>query len=254
MTAKIPTKEAVELTVKASVQDALNFIDSSMLKTTEHILQTGFGFYCLKEACEREKVNFGETVEERYNINKTNASRWVKIGAKKKLLKEYRHILPSNYSTIYSLLTLPAGAFQKVINSGKVTPSMTFEDAEHVKQIYKADAAAKKEAKAKGSEVDDTNPFENDGSDPIFSISSETESQDTKIQNPFGDEKEAEPIEGEFTEVEETKPSKKAKKMSLIEALEILQINLDDQFMLAQAAGDYTENQIIEAIALLRGE
>lgn len=222
----------IALPANASVNEAIAYIDISMRKTVEGILETGYAFKILKDACEKEKLNFYEVVEEHYNINKSNAARWFKIGEKHDLLSKHISKLPASYSTIYSLITLPARTFSSMLEAGEVNPQITFEDAEKIKAMVKAEKEVKKEAKNKEKEI---NPFE----EPL---------KDEKIENE-------EAIEGEYEVVEKKKQKEqKKKKLTVIEALERLGIDIDDAFFIAQKENKYTQEELIEAVAILRGE
>ena len=235
----------------AEVKEILSFIDKSIRRTTEQILETGYGFYALKEACSRESINFGETVEERYQINRTAASRWVKIGSKYQELMQYRNSLPTSYSTIYALITMPKKALSDAMEQGYVHPALTFEEAESLKQAFKADVKAKKEVK--DSKIDsEKNPFEEEN-DENSELSQLLADDLDENPNSFDDKTDSKDIiEGDFEEVKE-KPKKK-KKLSLDDALARLEINLDDQFILAKKTGNYTDNELIEALVIIRHE
>ena len=235
----------------AEVKEILSFIDKSIRRTTEQILETGYGFYALKEACSRENINFGETVEERYQINRTAASRWVKIGSKYKELMQYRNSLPTSYSTIYALITMPKKALSDAMEQGYVHPALTFEDAERLKQAFKADAKAEKETKIDKADSE-KNPFEEEN-DENSELSQLLDDESDENPNPFDNKtKSKDIIDGEYTEVKEK--AKKKKKLSLDEALKRLEINLDDQFILAKKTGDYTDDELIEALVIIRHE
>ncbi len=241
-----------ELNKTASVKEATLFIDKSIRKTAEQILETGYGFYVLSEACKTEDISFSNTIAERYKLTKTAGSKWVKIGSKYKDLFQYRNLLPTSYSTIYSLLTLPQKAFNEVIDDGCLHPSMTFEEAEQIKSAYKADAKAKKEAKENPKQEE--NPFDEENiekSEEILNTEAEKELNPTSSANKT-DQKD--PIEGEFIEVDKPSKSSKKKKMTVLEALEILEIDLDDAFMIAKRSKVHTDEELLEAIAVIRGE
>lgn len=233
------------------VKEILSFIDKSIRKTTEQILETGYGFYALKEACGREDINFGETVEDRYQINRTAASRWVKIGSKYKELMQYRNSLPTSYSTIYALITMPKKALSDAMEQGYIHPSLTFEEAERLKQAFKADAKSKKEAK---DDKENVNPFELDEeNDENTQLSQLLDDDSDENPNPFNDKTDSKDIiEGEFKEVQEK--TKKKKKLSIDEALDMLEIDLGDQLMLAKKTGIYSDDELIHALARIRGE
>lgn len=234
-----------DLSSNATIKEVLLFIDGSIRRTTEQVLETGYGFHILKEACVREKEHFGNVVEERYSISAKASSRWVKIGSQYDLLMKHRSVLPSSYSTIYSLITLPKKAFNELMESGQINPSITFETAEHYKAIYKADAKSKQDAKKETKDDEDVNPFEEQESE-VIPAESDLESGSTLSQ----DVKEV--VEGEFEVVKESKLVKK--KYTLSEALDMLEINLDDQFLLAKRTGTYTDDELIKALIVLRGE
>lgn len=237
-----------DITKTASIDEVVLFIDGSIKRTTEQVLETGYGFYILKEVCEREKQDFVELVNNRYNISKTNASRWVKIGSQYNLLMKYKHILPSNYSTIYSLLTLPKKGFEELVKTKQIHPALTFEMAEHYKAIYKADNKAKKEIKKEEKQNLDVNPFAIEDDDD-----EEEQVEVIKKKEETTKEKEPDIIDGEFTEV---KPSKKGKKvpMTVAKAVEVLEIDLDNQFILARKANKYSDDELIQAVGILSGE
>lgn len=239
-----------ELSNTADVKEILSFIDKSIRKTTEQILETGYGFYTLKDACEREDIPFGETVEDRYNIGRTNASRWVKIGSKYKELMQYRNSLPTSYSTIYSIITMPKQALSAAMDQGYIHPALTFEDAEAIKAKFKADAKAKKEVKNSKGNDEDINPFEENSEKSQETTGQEAENEAN--QSPFDDETDSKDIiDGEFTEVKE---KTKKKKLTIDKALEMLEINLDDQFLLAKSTGEYSDEELIQALIVIRGE
>ena len=222
----------IALPINASVNEAISYINISMRKTVEGILETGYAFKVLKDACKRENVNFHEVVEETYQINKSNASRWVKIGEKHELLSEHTSKLPTSYSTIYSLITLPARTFKNMLDAGEVTPQLTFEDAEKIKAMLKAEREVKKEIKNQEKEI---NPFEES-------------SKEEKVEKEDA-------IEGEYQVVEKKKQKEsKKKKLTILAALERLGIDIDDAFFIAQKEGKYTQEELIEAVSVLRGE
>jgi len=236
-----------ELSNTATVVEATLFIDRSIRKTAEQILETGYGFYILSEACKTEGVSFGDTIAERYKLTKAAGSKWVKIGSKYKDLFQYRNLLPTSYSTIYSLLTLPKKAFAEVVTDGCLHPNMTFEEAEQIK----ADEKAKKDAKASTTPEED--PFNEENLEK-FEEKSDADFEKEINPAPSTDKIELkEPIEGEFIEVKKTTSNKK-KKMTVLEALEILEIDLDDAFMIAKRSKLHTDEELLAAIAVIRGE
>ena len=240
-----------ELSNTATVVEATLFIDRSIRKTAEQILETGYGFYILSEACKTEGVSFGDTIAERYKLTKAAGSKWVKIGSKYKDLFQYRNLLPTSYSTIYSLLTLPKKAFAEVVTDGCLHPNMTFEEAEQIKSAYKADEKAKKDAKASTTPEED--PFNEENLEK-FEEKSDADFEKEINPAPSTDKIELkEPIEGEFIEVKKTTSNKK-KKMTVLEALEILEIDLDDAFMIAKRSKLHTDEELLAAIAVIRGE
>lgn len=222
---------------QSTVEEAQQFIDHSMKKTVESILATGYGFRVLSEACKREDKNFSEIVDERYQINKSNASRWVRIGLSYEVLLQHCDKLPASYSTIYSLTTLPKKAFNEVMDSGEIDATLTFEEAEKIKQAYKTEKEVKKEKSS-------TNPFEDDITLGEGAIPPDEMPELLVTSNK------SEPIEGDFREVKQTRK----RKLTLLEALKRLDIDIDDAYVLAKKKGEFTQDELIEALEVLGGE
>jgi len=180
-------------------------------KTVESILAFARVVFTLKQKCDKdEDKDFSQAANEFFGLSQSGASQFAKTGQNAEKLVAYAQSLPPSSRTLYELTQLSLTDLDKHINTGDINPNSTVNDIKAIKDTIKDTKKAKK------GKSDDVNPF-----------NVEAEDEDG---NPI----DAELVDDETGGEENTKAPKKSKdnkKMSIVEALAIFDIDMNMLYM-----------------------
>jgi len=197
-------------------------------KTVESILAFSKVVFTLKKKCEDdEHTDFNEKVLKFWGLSSSGASQFAKTGEHSDKLMAYSKSLPASSRTLYELTQLPIQKLDEHINIGDITPSSTVNDVKAIKDTLKETKKANKLTKNK---VDD---------DP-FNV--EAKDEDGNI------------VDAELVSDNEDQPTpKKAQKMSVLEALTIFDVDINELYMEHIQAGK-DKDLLSKAFYVLTGE
>jgi len=197
-------------------------------KTVESILSFAKVVYTLKKKCEQdEEKDFATVSQEYWGLSASGAAQFSKTGEHSDKLIAYSQSLPPSSRALYELTQLPIQKLDEHINIGDINPNSTVNDVKAIKDTLKE---TKKIIKAKKDKIED---------DP-FNIEAEDE--------------EGNIVDAELVSTDDDQPSnKKTTKMSILEALTVFDIDINEVYMECLQAGK-DKDLLSRAFYLLTGE
>lgn len=199
-------------------------------KTVESILAFSRVVYVLKEKCEKEEDDsFNLKANEYWGLSASGASQFAKTGKNADKLVAYSASLPASSRALYELTQLSLTELDEHINLGDITPSSTVNDVKAIKETVKEEKQSKKPTKAKDGEEKEVNPFAVDVTDD-----------------------EGNAIEATLVDTsDEAKPSNK---MTILEALAIFDVDMNQLYMDVLQKGEKDKTLLDKAFYVITGE
>lgn len=191
-------------------------------KTIENLLAFSIVAYTLQQKCKEEEKDFAALALEYWSLSPSGASQAAKVGAKAAKFEEHSQALPASARALYELATLPEKQFAEYIEQGHITPNLSVVEAKALKDMLK-------DKKNKTEEVAGSNPFE-------------VQKQDEVEILPQDEKSELHP---------EVLPKIK---LSVVAALDLLDINVLSYYEDAKKAGLHEIDLLDEAFTLLTKE
>jgi len=226
----------------ATIDDLIDLGIQFQKKTVESLLVFAKIVYTLKDRCEGSpEYDFQELALEKWGLSNSSASQFAKIGRNAEKLIKYSSSLPASSRSLYELTQLPYDKLDEFVNLGDITPASTVKDIQAIKETIKEEKQQTKKKEKSKKITENISNIEQEDSD--------------EEDNPFKvDVKDEEGNKLDAELVEEKQPKKKTKKkMSVIEALDILKVDLTVAYFEAKKEG-VDENLLREAFYTLTGE
>ena len=198
-------------------------------KTVESILAFARIVYILKEKCKKdEEDDFNDKAEEFWGLSNSGASQFAKTGENADKLIAYSASLPASSRALYELTQLSLSKLDEHINMGDITPSSTVNDVKAIKDTIKEEKQSKKDKGKKKESKSDDDPF-----------------------NVSVTDEDGNPVDAELVEDPTKKPSHK---MTVLEALNVFDIDMNQLYMEVLQKGEKEKDLLDKAFYVITGE